>query len=433
MEQQKANILSALDLSGREIQLDNFVESFHKDMKAGLEGQEDADMSMFASYIQGEMIRLPLNEPVAVIDAGGTNLRVALMELKSDYTLSMKDFKKYSMPGIDREVSAEEFFRTLAEYAYPVVKQTSRVGFCFSYAMRKLSAYDGVVRAWTKEVKAPEVLNRPICENLKKALADKGCGDVKITIFNDTVATLLAARTFNPARGYSGYMGLIMGTGLNMAYVEDNGAIKKIKDLPEGRQAVNMEAAMFSRFPKGRVDVNFINATEAPRVNQLEKISSGCYLGPLWGCYLKEAAEQGLFSEAAAGDFKTLGDIQTSDMDSFLRNPEGEHPVGKILQKGLREDSYVCWVLADTLLDRASRVVAGVLSAVVLWSGLGEDPLKPVCICVDGSTFYKLHGYKEKAGYYLKSYLEEQEQRWIELVTVDNAPMAGAVVAGLTN
>ncbi|MBI9102918.1 MAG: hypothetical protein JEY99_10915 [Spirochaetales bacterium] len=423
---------SNAELTGSEIVFDRFVEKFHDDMQAGLDGRDSA-MPMYASYIKGDDHLLEVGKPIAVIDAGGTNLRVALIKLKEDYSLEISDFKKHAMPGIDREVSFDEFFRTIAEYALPVVKQSSRVGFCFSYPMRKESAFDGTLKAWSKEVKAPGVLNKPICENLKKALADLGCSDLHITIFNDTVSTLLAGRTFNPVREYDGYMGLIMGTGLNTAYLEKNENIKRLPGLPSGTQVINMESAMFNLYERGPIDAAFIAATENPEMNQLEKISSGGYLGSLWIEYLKTAARNGLFSEDAAPEILKIKPVQTSELDSFLRDPFGEHVVGKCLSRLCEDDYYICWKIGDRLLERAAKVVALVISSVVLWTGCGENPLKPVCICVDGSTFFKLKGYREKTEHYLKSYLEDEKSRWVELVSVDNAPLVGAVVAGLTN
>ncbi len=427
------DFFTAKGLSGNGFDFDNFINLFHKDMASGLAGTPSS-MPMYPSYIQGDGRKLDINTPVAVIDAGGTNLRVAVIELNEDYSMEVSEFKKYSMPGVDREVSGEEFFRTIAEYALPVVKKTSRVGFCFSYPMRKESAFDGTLKAWSKEVKAPGVLNEPICENLKNALSRLGCRDLHITIFNDTVSTLLAGRTFNPVREYDGYMGLIMGTGLNTAYLELNKNITTAtnRDKP-GSQIINMESAMFNKCPRGEVDEAFIAGTENPHVNQLEKMCSGGYLGSLWALYLREAALADLFSSGIREQIEGLNNLQTMDMDLFLRNPFGEHGLTQYLVSGTESDIMICWKIADRLLDRASKLVAATISSVVLWTEYGKNPLRPVCICADGSTFYRLKGYKSRTEFYLKSYLEESRGRWVELVTVTDAPQVGAVVAGLTN
>ena len=252
-------------------------------------------------------------------------------------------------------------------------------------------------------------------------------------MLNDTVSTLLAGRTFNPVREYDGYIGLIMGTGLNAAYLEENKKIVRLKDLSEGTQVINMEAAEFNRSPMGPVDRAFIAATENPEVNQLEKMSSGGYLGNLWGEYLKAAARYGLFSRGADKRISDLNQVPTMELDRFLRNPFGDHMIGMCLNPEYESDYYVCRQIGDRLLERAAKLVALTVSSVVIWTGCGANPLKPVCVCIDGSTFYKLKNYREKTGYYLKSYLEEEKGRWVELVSVENAPLVGAVVAGLTN
>ena len=71
-------------------------------------------------------------------------------------------------------------------------------------------------------------------------------------------------------------------------------------------------------------------------------------------------------------------------------------------------------------------------SSVVLWSGRGTDPTRPVRLCIDGSTFYKLYSFRARAEYYLKDFLTVEHDRHYEIVHVDNAPLLGAAVAGLT-
>jgi len=422
------------NLAGYPLDFDAFVAAFQGEMAEGLAGRPSS-LSMFPSHIEPGSGRLPLNQPVAVIDAGGTNLRTALVSLKSDYTLAMSDFDRHPMPGIDRKVSAGEFFSTIAGYVRKTADKTDRIGFCFSYPMSQDSSSDGILQSWTKEIKAPEVLNRPICAHLKAALKEQGCREEKrMTILNDTVATLLAGRTHDPLRSYGGFVGLIMGTGLNAAYWETNDKIGKLPGAPAGgSQAVNMESAGFRKGPRGPLDEAFFQTTESPLVNQLEKMSSGAYLGPLLGFYLRAAAERGLFSQKTAGQILEMPGLETWHLDQFLRNPSGAHLLGDLFRGAGAGELEVCWRIADALLERASMFVAGVLSSIILWTGEGTDPLRPVCICADGSTFYKLQGYRFRTEYHLRKYLQEGHGRYFEIVSVENAPVVGAAVAGLTN
>jgi len=44
-----------------------------------------------------------------------------------------------------------------------------------------------------------------------------------------------------------------------------------------------------------------------------------------------------------------------------------------------------------------------------------------------------LKSLKTKVEYYLKSFLEEKHNRFLEIVSVKNATLIGAAIAGLTN
>jgi hexokinase len=51
----------------------------------------------------------------------------------------------------------------------------------------------------------------------------------------------------------------------------------------------------------------------------------------------------------------------------------------------------------------------------------------------EGTTFYKLHNLKSQVEHYLDSFLKEQKGIHYEIVSVENATLIGAAIAGLTN
>jgi hexokinase len=87
-------------------------------------------------------------------------------------------------------------------------------------------------------------------------------------LLNDTVATLLAGRAETSGRRFDSYIGFILGTGTNTAYVEQNANIKKATDLdPDKSQIVNVESGGFGKAPRGKVDPAFDAASVSPGVN----------------------------------------------------------------------------------------------------------------------------------------------------------------------
>jgi hexokinase len=57
----------------------------------------------------------------------------------------------------------------------------------------------------------------------------------------------------------------------------------------------------------------------------------------------------------------------------------------------------------------------------------------PVCITAEGTTFYELKSLKAKVEFYLTSFLKEKHNRFVEIVSVKDATLIGAAIAGLTN
>jgi hexokinase len=117
-----------------------------------------------------------------------------------------------------------------------------------------------------------------------------------------------------------------------------------------------------------------------------------------------------------------------------LNRPQGDNPLGVICRQGADADRITAWYLLDSLIERAAKLVAAMLASTVLKTGSrGCDPTIPVCITADGTTFYELKSLKKKTEYYLTDFLEKNHGRFIEIVNVDNAPLIGAAIAGLTN
>ncbi|MCK4294907.1 MAG: hexokinase, partial [Planctomycetes bacterium] len=101
--------------------------------------------------------------------------------------------------------------------------------------------------------------------------------------------------------------------------------------------------------------------------------------------------------------------------------------------QGTEQDRATVWYLLDALIERAAKLVAALLSSVVLKTGKGRNPYVPVCITAEGTTFYELKSLKTKVQCYLKGFLQEKHGRYVELVSVENATLIGAAIAGLTN
>lgn len=414
-------------LSASSVDVAAVQAAFLGEMEAGLAGKPSS-LAMIPTYVTIDK-PVPANTAVTVMDAGGTNLRVGTVRFSDSGTPEISDFRKFPMPGVSRHVSKDDFFQCLAEVLQPVAKSSDRIGFCFSYATQITPECDGKLLYWTKEIQAPDVVGTFVGAELNRKLVAMGCGGKRIVILNDTIATLLAGKSFGSARRYSTYTGVIVGTGSNTAYVEDNARIAKLPGLPAGAMAINLESGGFGECPRGDLDERFDAALANPGKQKFEKMISGGYLGGLGLQVLRSAAQEGLLSAAAGAVLDSWKDLSTIDMDNFVANPFRDGP---FRHAGFTAtDLEVMLLLCAEVVRRAAVLIAINISTPVIKTGSGRSPLHPVCITVDGSTFYKTTN--------LKSMVEENLRRILgrrgihfEVLKVEEAPLIGAAVAGLT-
>jgi hexokinase len=410
------------------------VADFLREMEEGLNGRRGG-LEMIPTYLEVSE-ELPLNQPVIAIDAGGSNVRVASVSFDEDLRPAIRDFQNFTMPGVEREVGKREFFHTMAGYLEQVISSSRRIGFSFSYSIDQLPSRDARVRRFGKEIKAPELIGELVGDGLLQALRERGHGGERsLVVLNDTVATMQAGKAGSAERSYSGYIGFILGTGFNTCYSELNRNIGKLSEpRSEGSQVINMESGNYSRPPQGTMDQDLARETRFPREAMLEKMISGAYLGSVVLYTLRRAAAEGLFSPPVGGKLLALAALSTDGLHAFLDRPtRNDHPLGAIAAGAGERERELLYYLSDMIVERAAKLSALVLSATLLKAGAGEDPCRPVCIVAEGSVFWGMHSMKSKVQYYLKSYLEEQEDRHFRIIRVENASLVGAAIAGLTN
>ena len=112
--------LSKYGMNYAEIDIQKNVDLFIGEMEAGLSGKKSS-LKMFPTYIGFRRV-IPANEPVIVLDAGGTNLRSALLHFDDEnksYTCVVKDeaVKRFHPNEIDNKdfwVKSKETFPLLS-------------------------------------------------------------------------------------------------------------------------------------------------------------------------------------------------------------------------------------------------------------------------------------------------------------------------------
>ncbi|MDT3358961.1 MAG: hexokinase [Spirochaetota bacterium] len=424
--------LSKWGIEAASIDMKSLLATFLSEMEKGLENESGSSLKMIPTYTE-VVSGLAKGEPVIVLDAGGTNFRTCLVTFDEQGLAHIEDFRKVSMPGVKEEVTAQQFFSTFADEVERLIDKSDKIGFCFSYAAAITEDHDGIPLVFSKEIKAPEVIGKKVGASLLSELARRGydVSKKKVAVLNDTVATLLAGQGAPSDTAYSGYIGFILGTGTNTAYVERNSNISKLGLFDGKSQIINIESGNFDFCP-GRLDREYFDSTKHPEQYHLEKMISGAYLGPLSTLVIQKAIAEGVLSSTFAKRFAQLGTVSTTVMSNYLEMPFNSNYALVACCEGNEDDAIALWMIIDAVIARAAKLTAANLAATVIKSGAGTDPRKPVCINADGTTFYKTEYLKKYTEYYLHTYLQLEHKRYYRFVRIDDSPTIGAAIAGLS-
>jgi hexokinase len=280
------------------------------------------------------------------------------------------------------------------------------LGYCFSYPADSTPDGDARLIKWTKGIGVEntihEKVGRMLLDHLAGSTPPIECSSV--TVINDTVASLLAGTVVKKAEGY---IGLIVGTGNNMAAVLDPANIAKLpKELHwTALLPVNFESGNFTPPHLTTWDNKLDAASMNPGQRLGEKAVSGLYLATL----LKVAMPESSFDPATG----SKGVVDLAYHSKTSSNAER--------------------LLARQILIRSSQFVAASLAGVVMLLN-GLRPRHSVCIVAEGSLFWGDPHYKTRTANTLNSLLEELGLGHInvDIVSVENANLVGSTVAALS-
>lgn len=432
ISQKSENFLKEIRMSSGSLQPEDLVQTFISDMRAGLAGQ-DSPLPMIPTYIE-PIADIPRGKKVIAMDAGGTNLRAALVSFDNNGKPVIEHFRKTTMPGIGTKIGYEDFFQAFADFITDLAPQADRIGFCFSFPAQILPNRDGQVIELAKEIKAEGIEGKIIGEELNRCLAKIGSEKPhRVVIVNDTVADCLAGLASHPDKRYSGAVGFILGTGINACYIEKNAHIGKINPSDAtGQQIINIECGFFDKMPRGDADLSMDQKTVKPGSKLLEKAISGVYFGKICSEAIKIAADKNLFTDKTANRLKA-GDWTTADVDRYLHNP---HNPGTELSAAMleapEEDRLLLYHLINGVLDRTARYTAIVMAAIIRQTEAGRSPLEPYCLAIDGTTFHRFFDFRFRVESALRELLKGDDPRYYEIIQIEDAPLIGAALAALS-
>lgn len=402
----------------------------HDRMRAAIrEGLESSAgcLRMIPAYVPP--CGAPREREAIALDAGGTNVRAAHVRFDDSGEATIVRVERASLPGADGTVADKKtFFGTLADLVARLEHPGLPLGFVFSYPTRILPDRDGVLLRWTKEVRAEDVVGTRVGRSLAVALqARHGHQPQSFTVLNDTVAALAAGSI--RLSGTGGAIGLIVGTGTNMAYYEQRQAIRKLPPDEAGppQQAINMESGNFNGVPLSCFDEALDAASDDPGRQLMEKMVSGRYLGELCRRVLRGAVGKNVVSGAVVSGLNDPWTLTSGDVAAALdRKPLWQGP----LAAAPEADRPNVARLLRAVVDRAAALVAAGLSAVVDHLGLAAAP---VAIVAEGTMFWQMPGFREAVERTLDQLVPPigGAPRFV-MLHIDEPNLVGAAVAALS-
>jgi len=307
---------------------------------------------------------------VLTLDWGGTNFRAAIVEFRGGKPFIIESKKKSLSAKETAGFKQVDLFNEMASLISNLDnldESVTQIGYCFSYPAASRLNGDAILLRWTKGIDIQDMIEKPIGEPLMNYLNSyKNIRSTftNIKVINDTVACLFAGLS---ETGFDTYIGLIVGTGTNMASLMPLDKIEKLKSKDEGVIPVNLESGNFKP-PHLTIVDRLVDAVSNNKGFQLfEKAISGGYLGEI---------------------FKTLFfnrnlkyDFDGADLAKLINEPDGQP--ADLVNAGQ-------WIY-----DRSAKLVAASLTGLAQVLVAQNPDIKNICLAADGSVFWGKDKYGE--------------------------------------
>lgn len=346
-----------------------------------------------------------------VLDLGGTNFRAALVSVDEEPKITgvaEKDITEMKTEGFTKE----NLFNSQAQIINNLnLPDDSPIGYCFSYPAKSLTDGDAELINWTKGVNIEGMVGQPIGKMLVEYLNKHTAFNFgKVAVVNDTITSLFAG-LLNP--GYDAYVGLIVGTGTNMATFFPSSYIPKIKDMEgwSGETPVNLESGNFNPPHLTPLDELVDQNSNNKGFQRFEKAISGMYLGRIF--------------RAAFPEDQLDVDLDAADLSRMMNNPESyksDYPE-----------------VAFQIYERSAKLVAASITGLVQNLNAAYPSIKSVQVLAEGSLFWskvktRNTAYVEIVNKTLAELLDELGlgEIKVQISKIENANLIGAAMSVLS-
>eukprot|EP00471_Norrisiella_sphaerica_P000028 CAMPEP_0184479322 /NCGR_PEP_ID=MMETSP0113_2-20130426/1090_1 /TAXON_ID=91329 /ORGANISM="Norrisiella sphaerica, Strain BC52" /LENGTH=471 /DNA_ID=CAMNT_0026857375 /DNA_START=15 /DNA_END=1430 /DNA_ORIENTATION=- len=377
-----------------------------KEMEKGLNGVESTVM-MLPSFVMRRSVEGKSGEYYA-LDLGGTNFRVLKLVLKNSKVVDTKA-AKYKIP-LEHVTggNADGLFGFIAKSVAKFIKGTRvnnpPLGFTFSFPMTKTSLNSGILVRWTKSFVTAGVVGQDVCALLAEQFAKEGVNMGVTALLNDTVGTLVT-EYFKDNRAM---LGVIIGTGFNVAYWEKVGNIPKYMEKnpgadPDETMCINMECGNFDsptrrvlKYVYNKYDNEVDAASPNKGLGLTEKLVSGLYMGEIARLALRDLKRNKLI-RGLKGKLEEKNGFPAWHLSGCVEEDDARlSKIEKVLKKSYGvsstlEERQAIRMVCEWVVLRSARVAATIIGTVALKAGYEWD----CTVAIDGSVFEKTPNYKK--------------------------------------
>lgn len=371
----------------------------------------------------GELLCLPTyitpakdgirNRSALVLDLGGTNYRVAVVEFGPDGQPVIhpddgwkKDLSVMKGDGFTRE----DLFRAQADPIESIrIDKPMPIGYCFSFPAESLEDGDAKLVHWNKGIHIDGMsgmeVGKPLMEYFNRTT---GAHFIGIKVINDTVASLFAGAARS---GYDGYIGLIVGTGTNMAPFMPADKVAKLAGRGiDGMLPINLESGNFVPPHMTEYDAAVDAASDTPGCQRFEKAISGYYLGEI------------LKAVYPSTEFEHKFDAQR--LNDMMNYPDLYRP------------EYVA--TARAIYQRSARLVAASIAGLVTVMHRQNPSMRRILLTAEGGLYWSCDrngtNYNDIVTTTLTRLLalNKMQDISVEITQMNNANLIGTAVAALS-
>lgn len=437
-------------------QLEEFVDNFAYELKKGLEAHRNHPNLWMPHECSFKMLDSCITEIPSgretgtyyAIDFGGTNFRAVRASLdgngkikrdQATYSLKFQGTYSHAKGLLDRNATATQLFDHFAERIRSIMaefndldtQEKKHVGFTFSFPCTSPSIDCAILIDWTKGFETGRgttdpVEGRDVCKLMNEAFSRANTPAIVTCVLNDAVGTLMSCAYQKGSCTPPCYIGIILGTGSNGSYYE-----QEWKKYKYSGKIINIEFGNFDKdLPATPVDLVLDWYSTNKGRQLLEKMISGAYLGEMVRRFMVQVLQSDTPKEM------WVADTFNSEYGSIVLNDTSKNftDARDVIKKAWAtefndEYLYALRKITEAVYNRSAALAAGIIAAISKRIKIIEHS-KFTC-GIDGSLFVKNPWYCTRLKEHLRILLAEKAENLILIPADDGSGKGAAVTAAV--